>query len=820
VLENVVVRAAPYGNPHIEGRARVQGFRFLDLDLGEVAARLDYDDFVLRVEEVAGRRGATRYEGRTTVDLGATPVRVDAARFAADGRLRDLFEAAMPWQPKARHARDVLDGDVHVRGTARGPAVALDAAFDGELGEGALAGRAFDGGRFAGRIERGERAAFDRAELRRGGGAVRGSGRVEFSEPFPWSFDASADKLPLAAIGLPGSGWTGALSGDATVRGSFEDPVVRAAAHAEGVGVLDVAIGAVDARARLDGTALAVDASGEGAKVRATASTVGDAPYEAHADLDVDDVARYLPGGPPAGLHARVRGVASASGTLADVASSRAELRLDDVHGGYGDFRVDAAPPVVIGVEAGRVKLSSFSVTGANTSFVLEGARERSGELGLTARGALDLRLLAGLIPGVAEPRGQLAVEAHVGGTVADPLLVGTGALKDGAFRVRSAPVAFTSLGGDLSFSHNRMLFEHVTGLVNGGRAELEGEAELKRLRPVRVRVGASLDEVPLRIPEWLPSVVSGDLKAAGTWEDMLLSGRLHVVRARYTDPVDLEKSMVEVRRKRRATRPFDPADAWLKLDVGLVVDGDARVENDLVRGGAKGELTLTGSLASIGLVGSLSLDEGSRATFRGNEFALSHAVVDFTDRFKVRMRLDVHGDTQVRDYQIFMHLAGEYPDPVLQLTSQPALSREDIVTLLSLGFTSHDSATAVGMTGAATAAAAQALFSASGLDDQVKRFVPRGKLLRDFSVRMTTAYSEAVGQVEPRAELESRVLDDRFRLRYQAPLSGARGQRAQAEMRLGDRTSLQYQWDNDTPSVGPGGDHGVDLKLRLEWND
>ena len=51
-------------------------------------------------------------------------------------------------------------------------------------------------------------------------------------------------------------------------------------------------------------------------------------------------------------------------------------------------------------------------------------------------------------------------------------------------------------------------------------------------------------------------------------------------------------------------------------------------------------------------------------------------------------------------------------------------------------------------------------------------------------------------------------------------PLSGARGQRAQAEMRLGGRTSLQYQWDNDNPDVAAGGDHGLDLKLRWEWND
>jgi translocation and assembly module TamB len=104
-------------------------------------------------------------------------------------------------------------------------------------------------------------------------------------------------------------------------------------------------------------------------------------------------------------------------------------------------------------------------------------------------------------------------------------------------------------------------------------------------------------------------------------------------------------------------------------------VDGDARIENDLVRGAARGELTLTGTLAAYGLVGTLTMGEGTRATFRGNEFVLSNAVAEFTDRRSVRMVLDVHGDAVVRDYQVYMRLYGPYEDQTLTLTSEPALS-------------------------------------------------------------------------------------------------------------------------------------------------
>ncbi len=821
-IEGGLVRAAPYGNPYVEGRVRAQGLRFLDLDLGAATALLRYDAFVLRVIDADGLRGATRYGGAADIQLDAHPPRVNEAQWVAQGRLRDLFEAVMPWKPDARYLRDALDGDVVVRGTARGPAPALDATFHGELGVGQLAGRTFDAGRFEGRIEEGKRAVFEVAQLQREHGVARSSGTIGFAAPFPWAIETSFSGVRLADLALPGRGWAGAASGTATLSGSFRDPRARFAAAGEGVAVFGVAVGSLQVGGRLAGAELALTASAQGVRAAGTARTDGAMPFEARADLDVEDVTRFLPGGPPAGLRAAVRGAATASGSLVELARARAEVRLESVRGGYGDFRVDSEAPVVIEVRDGRIAVDPFTLRGANTRFALGGVREATGELALDARGSLDLRLLGGALPGVAEPRGQLALEAHVAGTVSEPLLVGSGTLRDAGFQLRDAPIVFSTLNGDLAFSHSRVLFDRLEAAVNGGRAQLEGEVELTQLVPSRVRVSAVVEEVPVRIPEYLPAVVSGRLLAAGTWDSMLLSGRLRVLRALYAEPVDLEKRMLEVRKRRPAARPLDRGGEWLRFDLALVVDGDARIDNDLVRGPVRGELTLTGTLAGYGLLGALVLGEGSRATFRGNEFILSNAVAEFTDRKSVRLGLDVHGEAVVRDYQVFMHLFGPYESPTLALTSEPVLSQQDIVTLLSLGYTTRDAPSSAGVSGAAAAAAAQALFSAAGLDDQVKRFVPRTRLLRDFSVRITSAYSEGTGQIEPRAEFESKVLDDRMRLRYQAPLSGARGQRAQAELRLSEHTSVQYQWDNDNSDVaaGAGGDHGLDLKLRWEWTD
>jgi len=487
--------------------------------------------------------------------------------------------------------------------------------------------------------------------------------------------------------------------------------------------------------------------------------------------------------------------------------------------------------PVVLTASRGRVEVQALTLVGPNTELTVSGARAASGELDLSAAGVADLRLLAGLVPDLRRPHGQLQVEAHVTGTVEDPVLVGAGRLADAGFQLKTTSVLLSEVGGALAFSQNRVLFEDLTASVNGGHARLRGEIELASFVPVRGRVEAVIDEVPLAVPAYLPATLSGRIEAAGTPDATTVTGRLHVVRARYTADVGLGRNLFELRRRPPAPpKPYDKALEWLRFDLQIVLDGDVRVENDLVTGPVQGELTLTGTLAAPGVVGRLTLGEGSRARFRGNEFILTRAALDFTDRTKLDVSLDAHGESQVRDYQVFMHGFGKLADPQVTLTSVPPLTQPDIITLLSLGFTRRDASATAGVGGAATAAAAQALFSASGLDEQVRRFVPRSQMVRDLNVRITTDYSEFSGQIEPRAQLESLLLGDRLRLRLQTPLTGSSstttgtgsrsgGQKAQAELRLGRRASIQYQWDNDNPDV-ISGDHGVDLKLRWEWTE
>ena len=815
------VRVAPYGTPTVEARLKASAFRFLQLDLGELEAAVHFDRrLVLRVAEGSGQKGSTRYQAEMEVDLGARPVRLGGGRLAARGRLRDLFDVVQPWLPGTRRVRDAIDAQVAVTGALSGPVDRLDAAFDARLGPGELWGRSFESGLAQGRIERSQRAVFERAELRRGAGHLEASGWIDLGAPSPWQLEIAVAGADLAALDLPPGGWGGTASGTLSVSGSMDEPVLRFAASGEAVAVGRLPVGSVQVGGAIEGGTLRLTGTTPGVRFSGEARTGGDMPFSARADLDVDDVTRFIPGGPPAGLQAQVKGQASAEGALADLGRARAGVRLETLRVGYGDFKVDNREPIVVAVDRGRVEVQSFTLQGVNTEFGLEGARAADGTLDLSAGGSLDLRLLGGLVPAVTRPRGRLTLDARVGGTDADPVLLGSGRVRDGGFRLRDLPIEFSELGGELSFSQNRVLFERLSATVNGAKAAIEGEIELTRFVPTRIRAEVQAEAVPIAIPSYIPSTVSGRLSAEGSPDAMTLSGTLHVLRARYTQPFDLEGRLLEIGRRRPEPRPYDKSQEWLRFDVRIAVDGDARIENDLARGSVTGELTLTGTLAGYGLVGTLVTAPGARATFRGNEFFLSRGVLTFTDRNRVSASLDVYGEATVREFQVALHLTGTLEAPQLTLTSTPSLSQQDIVTLLSLGYTSRDASTGPKIGAAATAAATQALFTVSGLDQQIARFLPKSGVVQDFAVRVTSVYSPSSMQIEPRLEFETKALDRRLRLRFLTPVGGGVGQRAQVEYQFNERASLQGQWDTDNPDSVTGSDLGLDLKLRWEWVD
>jgi translocation and assembly module TamB len=215
---------------------------------------------------------------------------------------------------------------------------------------------------------------------------------------------------------------------------------------------------------------------------------------------------------------------------------------------------------------------------------------------------------------------------------------------------------------------------------------------------------------------------------------------------------------------------------------------------------------------------------------------------VRFDDPYRIAPKVDVRAETEYRRYasaaaeapaegggaapatstggtastsgnwRIKMHAHGDAEDLRLALTSDPPLSQEDIVLLLTLGMTRAEIdrglASSLGET-----VGLEALSTLTGADKAVKKIVP---ILDEF--RFGSGYSSRTGRTEPTVTVGKRITDS-VRANVTTGLNENREVRSSVEWRLNQRMSVQGSYDNaNDASSSSLGNLGADLRWRLEF--
>jgi translocation and assembly module TamB len=228
----------------------------------------------------------------------------------------------------------------------------------------------------------------------------------------------------------------------------------------------------------------------------------------------------------------------------------------------------------------------------------------------------------------------------------------------------------------------------------------------------------------------------------------------------------------------------------------------------------------------------------GGDFRLRRNEFEIQQGQVRFDDLTRIAPQVDVTAVTEYRRYSetlgdsggqdsagsgtttaaaggqwnIVMHAYGDAEKLRVDLTSQPALSQDDIFLLLTVGLTRAelDQARSASV---GESVALEALGTLSGADKAVTEAVP---VIDDF--RFGSAYSSRTGRTEPTVTIGKR-LADRIRANVTSGLTDSREVRSNVEWRLSRRVSVEGSYDNvNDISSSSLGNLGADIRWRLEF--
>lgn len=689
------VMLGAFKRPRVEGHMTGAAMRAWDVTWGAVNGDFVIDNAYVTVSQAEIRSGLSGLQVNGRFSLGFP--RPDGgeeidARVRVEGRdVRDFLDA---FDLQDYDLDGVVSGDFHLYGAYTRPYGFGHMTIDrgtayGEAFSTAEAGLRFDG----------NGVWVDGVEMHKGGGLVTGAAYVGWAGSYSFNADGrglAVDTLALTTVpGYPPL--TGQLDLSASGSGTFVSPRydVKASIHDlfvgdEGVGQLTGRLSVRNALLtyELEAASARLAVSGTG-RIALTDQMDADLSFQV-SDTSLDPYVRALQPGLSPFTSAVASGTIRVVGELANPDALRVDASVDKVDLRLFDYRLRNAGAIRLSVDRQLLRVDALKLVGEDTELDLSGTVDLPRKaLALRATGGANLAALQGFVADV-RSSGRAEVSALISGTPADPVVSGTARIENGRLRRFAFPHALENLNGVVTFNASGVRLDGVTGQVGGGTVRFGGRVGLQGLRLSEYDVTAVGQDMRLRFPEGMRSLVDATLALQGPVDSPMVTGTVQVKSAIWSRGFDTSTGFFSTLTGAEAS----PAVAGQLTDVTTTVRYDIRIlslstlriENDQARIVASADVSLRGSFERPLLFGHADIDRGE-AEFEGRRYQVTRGSLDFANPNRIQPFFDIEAETRVRvpgqTYRITLRLAGttEHLQPVF--TSDPQLSSLDILTLL-----------------------------------------------------------------------------------------------------------------------------------------
>lgn len=650
-----------------------QPFERLGLDLST-----DGRDLVLRdLQLVDGREsfvasGSFRLKPFVVVQLDGQAQAIDPSWLA------ELAE--LPAVPSG-----LLSGSVHVR-PAEGGSVGSGLLV---LTEGTWLGERIDEFRAELAIER-DTVRFPRFQLYGPAVEIEGSGL--------WDAQAAAVQLqieraqlrlgelePIRSRGLP---IEGALALKGTLRLGYEGPQGNLQLNASESRVRGRAVGGMQGELILEPgqLRLQLDSTEEaGWSVAGSVALTGD--YHATGVVELRETALELPVGRLTDGRISLTGRLDVAGPLQRPEALSIKGSLEHVQLQLGGGRLETTSPVTVRFSEQVLETGLLQLAGPHSN--LEASLRYDlgrDDLQVDATGDLDLGLLAAPFAAV-RASGPVRVALRARGPARQPALTGTLETSSARLRWLGFPQTLEQVAFRVTLAGRQAELAELRARLGHGEIRASGTATVSGLRLEAFSVQIEAANVRLAYPEGLRGVYEGRLELTGSAERATLGGRLYMLRGLYEREFGLAQLMG------LGAREYTPAAGPnlvdnLFLDLELECGGNFWLRNELAEIESRFQLHLGGTLSRPEVTGRVFMLQGGKLVFRDVEYQILYGSLDFIDLQRLNPYLTLRAQTSVRDHIIVLRIEGTLERFDYELSSDPPLSTQDIIVLLTTGST------------------------------------------------------------------------------------------------------------------------------------
>jgi hypothetical protein len=518
-----------------------------------------------------------------------------------------------------------------------------------------------------------------------------------------YSFNATGRGIPLdsvVAARVKGLTATGAGEFTADGSGTFEAPRNNFRFRVANVTIGEQPVGEVTGTLSLRGNELSGDVTAASPRLALTgAGRIALTPqadcelsFRFH-DSSLDPYVRlFLPNLSPY-TTAVTSGSVRVVGELADIDHLLVDTTVDTLDMRLFDYALRNDGPIHLTLEQRTIHVDNLKLAGENTQLrVLGTVGLRDERIALQATGNADLGILQGFFRDV-RGSGRMELRAAIDGPLREPSFTGSATITNARIRHLSLPNALDNINGYIRFDARGIQLDELNATMGGGPVQFFGRVGLDGYLPGELNVLVTGQDMHLRYPEGIQSVVDVDLALRGNVKAPVIGGTVNVQSAVWTRRLDAPGSIFDLAARTSASSDAAPANGDIaspvpiRFDLEIKAPSAFRVNTNLVRLTASADLNLRGTYDKPILLGRAEVDRGE-VSFEGRRYRVTRGSLDFNNPTRIEPFIDLEAQTNVRvpgqTYTVTVSVTGT-PSRLAQptLESDPPLPQAEVVALL-----------------------------------------------------------------------------------------------------------------------------------------
>ena len=370
-------------------------------------------------------------------------------------------------------------------------------------------------------------------------------------------------------------------------------------------------------------------------------------------------------------------------------------LNFDQLNIQRGDINLKVDPRYnSIEVDDGVVKKWDLRLSDGNDFYLSKGRNIANGVIGIDQRFSLKASLLELVseyierAKGVVKGANQIILDQKI--KVQDWNLYAD----DLSLKIKNLPGFITNFDFTINKKVETYEVTRMSGSYGEGDFKIGGKIFFDDIYP-QINLDYKIERSTIPLFKRSSVIVSSNGTLTGTGLPYKLNGKVSILHGEFLDdPQDFmktDKVTIEEYKKYLPEKDFLGNKGIIDLNISFESLSPVVIKNNMAEVYIRGSGQVTGDIQAPEINTKLeTVPNISKFKFKGHDFALNQGYVEIRDRGKNRFSdLKFTGVAKINEYDMKLDLSGSISKVNVDLSSEPALSKEDLLSLLTLGVTS-----------------------------------------------------------------------------------------------------------------------------------